>query len=62
MESILKDKSYLFALRFVKLVEYLNADKQEYVPGKQILRSGTVIGVLISEAGFAQSRSGFLMK
>ncbi|MEA2080332.1 MAG: four helix bundle protein, partial [Pseudomonadota bacterium] len=41
MENILKEKSFLFALRVVKLAQYLNSDKKEYVLSKQVLRSGT---------------------
>ena len=62
MENILKDKSYAFALRVVKLAQYLNNDQKEYVLSKQVLRSGTAIGALISEAEFAQSKPDFINK
>ena len=62
MENILKDKSYAFALRVVKLAQYLNNDQKEYVISKQILRSGTAIGALVSEAEFAQSKRDFVSK
>ena len=48
-ESILKNKSFLFAIRIIKLFEYLTGEKKEYVLSKQILRSGTAIGALIRE-------------
>ncbi len=51
-----------FALRIVKLSQYLNQDKQEYVLSKQILRSGTAIGALIRESEYAQSRADFVHK
>ncbi len=38
-ESVLKDKSYQFALRVIKLYKYFIAEKKEYVLSKQILRS-----------------------
>ncbi len=62
MENILKDKSYVFALRVVKLAQYLNTNKKEYVLSKQVLRSGTAIGALVSEAEFAQSKPDFINK
>ncbi len=46
MENTLKDKSYAFALRVVKLAQYLNGSQKEYVLSKQVLRSGTAIGAL----------------
>ena len=61
-QNILYQKAYLFAIRTVKLAQYLNQEKKEYVLSKQILRSGTAIGALISESKFAQSRPDFLNK
>lgn len=61
-KSILKDKSYAFAIRIVKLSQYLQMDKKEYVLSKQILRSGTAIGALIREAEFGQSKADFTSK
>ncbi|WP_435255378.1 four helix bundle protein [Tenacibaculum sp. A30] len=60
--SILKDKSYGFALEIVRLSQYLVADKKEYVLSKQLLRSGTAVGALIREAEFAQSKKDFIHK
>ena len=62
MENILKEKSFSFALRVVKLARYLNGNQKEYVLSKQVLRSGTAIGALISEAEFAQSKPDFINK
>ncbi len=61
-KSILKDKSYAFAIRIVKLSQYLQAEKKEYVLSKQILRSGTAVGALIREAEFGQSKADFVSK
>ena len=58
----MKEKSFSFALRVVKLAQYLNSDKKEYVLSKQVLRSGTAIGALISEAEYAQSKPDFIHK
>ncbi|AZJ36691.1 four helix bundle protein [Tenacibaculum singaporense] len=60
--SILKNKSYEFALEIVKLSQYLVADKKEYILSKQLLRSGTAIGALIREAEFGQSKKDFIHK
>ena len=58
----LKDKSYQFAIRIVKLSQFLRQDKKEFVLSKQVLRSGTAIGALIREAEFGQSRADFTSK
>lgn len=61
-ESILKTKSYNFALRAVKLYKHLVDEKKEYVLSKQILRSGTSIGANIEEANQAQSKADLIHK
>ncbi|NDW10084.1 four helix bundle protein [Dysgonomonas sp. 520] len=60
--SILNTKSYAFAIRIVKLSQFLQKDKSEYVLSKQILRSGTAIGALIRESEFGQSKLDFIHK
>lgn len=61
-ESVLKDKSYSFALRIVKLYKYIVSEKKEYVLSKQILRAGTSIGANVEEANHAQSKADFIHK
>ena len=61
-ESILKNKSYKFAVRIVRLSQYLQQEKKEFVLNKQILRSGTAVGAIIREAEFAQSPSDYIHK
>ena len=61
-ENVLRDKSYKFALRIVKLYKHLAEDKKEYVLSKQILRSGTSIGANIAEGNQAQSKPDFIHK
>lgn len=61
-KSILKTKSYAFALRVVKLYKYLANEQREFVLSKQILRSGTAIGALVREAEFGQSKADFANK
>ena len=60
--SILADKSYKFAIRIVKLNEYMIKEKKEYTLSKQLLRSGTAIGALVAEAQYAQSKADFINK
>ncbi len=48
-KSVLRDKSYDFAIRIVKLSRFLMDEKREFVLSKQVLRSGTAIGALIRE-------------
>ena len=60
--SILRDKSYKFAVRIVRLSQYLQNEKKEFVLNKQILRSGTAVGALIMEAEYAQSDADFINK
>jgi TIGR02436 family protein len=61
-ENILKEKAYSFALRVVKLYQYLAEEKREFVISKQVLRSGTSIGANLEEANQAQSRLDFIHK
>jgi len=60
--SILRTKSYDFALRIVKLCRHLIEEKREFVLSKQLVRSGTSIGANIAEAKQAQSKADFVHK
>ena len=51
-----------FALRIIKMYNYLREEKKEYVLSKQILRSGTSIGANVRESIYAQSRADFVSK
>ena len=61
-ESIVRDKSKRFALRVVKLYQYLCDGKKEFVLSKQLLRSGTSVGANIAEAVHAMSKKEFVAK
>lgn len=61
-ENIVKDKSYKFSLRIVKLFKYLVEDKKEYLLSKQILRCGTSIGANIEEAIGGITKKDFINK
>jgi len=60
--ALLIEKSYQFSIRIVRLSQYLTREKKDYVLSRQVLRSGTAIGALASEAKYAQSRADFLNK
>ena len=57
-----REKSKRFAVRIVRLYQYLRSEKKEFVISKQLLRSGTSIGANLSEAECAVSRNDFLSK
>jgi four helix bundle protein len=60
--NAIKDKSFGFALKVVKLCKSLQEERREYVLSKQLLRSGTAIGALVREAEQAESRADFAHK
>lgn len=60
--NIIKDKSFAFAVRIVKLYQYLVSDKKEYVLSKQLLRSGTSVGAMVREAEHAETKKDFVHK
>ncbi len=62
MKIILKDESYEFSLRIIKLYQHLSRDKKEFVLSKQVLRSRTSIGANIEEAFQGQSKADFIHK
>jgi four helix bundle protein len=61
-KSVLKEKSFAFAIRIVKMYKYLSEVKSEFVMSKQLLRSGTAVGALIREAQNAESKADFTHK
>lgn len=61
-KSILLEKSYNFALRMIKLFQFLAAEKKEFILSKQVMRSGTSIGANIEEANQAESKADFIHK
>ncbi|MBD2576744.1 four helix bundle protein [Oscillatoria sp. FACHB-1406] len=61
-KSVVKEKSFAFAMRSVKLYQYLTEEKKEYVLSKQVLKSGTAIGALVREAEQAESKADFIHK
>ena len=62
MDGTVKQKSFSFAVRIVKLTEFLRENKKEQVMSKQLLRCGTSIGANVAEAQQAQSKPDFISK
>jgi len=60
--NVVQDKTYAFAVRVVRLYQYLVKSKSEYVLSKQLLRSGTSIGANVEEAIGGQSDKDFFAK
>ena len=60
--SILLDKSLLFAARIIKLNKHLIKEKKETVIAKQIIRSATSIGANANEAIYGISKADFIAK
>ncbi len=61
-ENVVKNKSFAFAVRVVKLYQFLQTDKKEFVLSKQLLRSGTSVGAMVREAEQAESKADFKHK
>jgi four helix bundle protein len=61
-DNIIKDKSFQFAIRIVKLYQFLTDKKKEYILSKQLLRSGTSIGANIREGINAPTKKDFTYK
>ena len=61
-ENIILEKSYAFAVRIVKLSQFLVTEKHAYQLADQIRRSGTSIGANVEEAVGGQSRRDFISK
>lgn len=58
----IKEKSFNFALRIVKLYKHLYKEEKEFILSKQILRSGTAIGAMQRESEHAESKADFIHK
>lgn len=61
-KNIIKDKSFEFAIRIVKLYQYLQENKKEFILCKQLLRSGTSVGAMVREAEHSESTNDFIHK
>lgn len=61
-ENVIKTKSFAFAVRVVKLYQFLLSNKNEYVLSKQLLRSGTSVGAMVRESEHAETKKDFIHK
>jgi four helix bundle protein len=61
-ENILKDKSFVFAVRIVNLYKFLKKQHGEYILSQQLIRSSTSIGAIVREAEHAESIKDFVHK
>jgi four helix bundle protein len=60
--SVLKEKSFRFALMILGICRFLKETHIEFTLQRQLHKSGTAIGALIAEAEFAQSKADFTSK
>lgn len=58
-QNVVLEKSAKFALRIVRLYQYLTDEKKEFILSKQILTSGTYIGADVKSAQEAESKANF---
>lgn len=61
-KSVLREKSYAFAVEMVAVYRHLSEQQREFVLSRQLLRAGTSIGANVEEAEGAQSKRDFLSK
>lgn len=61
-KNIVKDKSFAFAVRIVKLYKHFVESKKEFILSKQLLRSGTAVGAMVREAEHAETKADFKHK
>jgi len=61
-KSIIRRKSFDFAIRIVRLYQHISNNHKEYVLSKQLLRSGTSVGANVREAHNAESKADFIHK
>lgn len=60
--SVVREKTFSFAVRVVRLCKLIGQERKEWVLSKQLLRSGTAIGALVREAEHAESKADFIHK
>lgn len=62
VDGPLREKSYQFSVEIVLFCKRLIEEMKEFIPSKQLMKSGTSVGANIEEAQQAQSRSDFVSK
>ena len=61
-DNLIQTESYNFAVKIIRLYQFLTKEKKEFILSKQILRCGTSIGANIEEAIGGQSGKDFFAK
>ena len=61
-DNLIVLRSRDFAIRIIRLYQYLQNDKREFIIAKQLLKSGTSIGANVKEAVRGQSKADFAAK
>jgi len=61
-ESVLKEKSFLYAIKIIRIYQYLTETQREFVLSKQLLRSGTSVGAMVRESKNSESIADFQHK
>jgi four helix bundle protein len=60
--KVVKEKSFAFAIRVVKLRQYLNQEKKEYAMSSQLQDAATSVGANVREAYRGESGPDFIHK
>lgn len=61
-KNVVKDKSFGFAIRTVRLYQVMITEKKEFVLSKQLLCAGTSVGAMVREAEHAETKKDFIHK
>ena len=61
-QNIIKEKSFAFAIRIIKMYNFLKENKKEFILSKQLMRSGASIGAIVREAINAERAKDFIHK
>ncbi len=62
MSPTISDRSFAFAIKIVHASRHIASTQKEFVLSKQLLRSGSAIAALVSEAKYAESKPDFIHK
>lgn len=61
-KNVIRRKSFDFAVRIVKLCQFVGKNHHEFVLTRQLLKSGTSIGANVRESNNAESGADFIHK
>lgn len=61
-KNVIRRKSFDFAIRIVKLCQFVSKNHHEFVLTRQLLKSGTSIGANVRESTNAESGADFIHK